>query len=177
MRHAVRERKKIMIGPNSAGLVSPGIGKLGIMPGNMFTAGRIGLISRSGTLAYEVAGYLSEEGYGQSTIVGLGGDPVTGTPLGELLEMFERDPETDAVVVVGEIGGTAEVGAAEQVARMKKRVIFFMAGRSAPADRMLGHAGAIIRGQTGTIEHKTRCLEKAGARVASSIENICDLLV
>ncbi|MDR1732708.1 MAG: succinate--CoA ligase subunit alpha [Synergistaceae bacterium] len=177
MRCFARERGTTLIGPNSAGLISPGIGKLGILPGNMFTAGRVGLISRSGTLAYEVAGYLGEKGCGQSTVVGLGGDPVTGTSLSELLEMFEEDPETDAVVVVGEIGGTAEVGAAKQVARMKKRVVFFMAGRSAPAGRTLGHAGAIIRGQTGTIEYKTRCLEEAGAGVASSIDTICDFLL
>jgi succinyl-CoA synthetase alpha subunit len=142
----------------------------------MFVKGRIGLISRSGTLSYEVAGHLNEAGYGQSTVVGLGGDPVTGTPLGELLEMFENDPQTDAVVVVGEIGGSAEESAAPYVEKMKKRVVCFIAGRSAPVGRTLGHAGAIIKGEAGTAESKTLCLEKAGARVARSIAEIPGLL-
>ncbi|GHS92531.1 succinate--CoA ligase subunit alpha [Synergistales bacterium] len=176
MRYSTRDKGMILIGPNTPGVISPGIGKLGIMPGNMFTQGRVGLISRSGTLAYEVAGYLNEAGYGQSTVVGMGGDPVVGTSLGEILGMFEQDPETDAVVVVGEIGGTAEENAAPQIARMKKRVVSFMAGRSAPDGRTLGHAGAIIRGRSGTIEYKTKCLEEAGAKVASAIAEICLLL-
>jgi len=176
IRHVAREKGVHIIGPNTPGVISPGVGKLGIMPGNMFTEGRTGLISRSGTLAYEVAGHLNEAGYGQSTVVGMGGDPVVGTSLGELLEMFENDPETDAVVIVGEIGGTAEEDAAPYIEKMRKRVVSFIAGRSAPVGRTLGHAGAIIRGKAGTAESKIACLEKAGSRIAASIAEIPGLL-
>lgn len=176
---AAAEKKGVwLLGPNTPGIISPGIGKLGIMPGNMFQEGRVGIISRSGTLAYEVAGLLNEIGLGQSTLIGVGGDPVVGTRMHKLLREFEADPGTDAVVIVGEIGGSAEEEAAEFIKEMKKPVIAYIAGRTAPSGRRMGHAGAIISkdGQVGTVESKVKALEAAGARLAIKPGDVSKLI-
>jgi succinyl-CoA synthetase alpha subunit len=142
----------------------------------MFKRGRIGIISRSGTLSYEVAGYLNEAGYGESTLIGIGGDPVIGPDIPDILAEFEKDPETEAVVIVGEIGGSAEEEAAPFIARMQKPVVAYIAGRSAPPGRRMGHAGAIIREGQGTVADKTRALSEAGAAVARNIADVPRLL-
>ena len=165
-----------VVGPNAPGIISPGIGKLGIMPGNMFTPGRIGVISRSGTLSYEVSGYMNEAGFGQSTMVGMGGDPVVCMPLESILAEFEADKDTDAVVMVGEIGGSAEEAAALYIKKMTKPVVCYIAGRSAPHDKKMGHAGASIKAGQGTVESKRAALEAAGAKVAVNLSEIPHLL-
>jgi len=165
-----------VIGPNTPGIISPGIGKLGIMPANMFRPGRIGMISRSGTLAYEVAGYLNEAGFGQSTLVGLGGDPVTASSLASLLAEFDQDSDTDAVVIVGEIGGSAEENASETIKKISKPVIAYFAGKTAPQDKKMGHAGAIIKSGQGTVEAKAAALSAASALVAQRISDIPGLV-
>lgn len=177
MKREAERRGACLLGPNTPGVISPGIGKLGIMPGNMFVRGRIGIISRSGTLSYEIAGLLNEAGFGQSTLVGVGGDSVVGTRIIEVLRKFEADPETDAVVVVGEIGGSAEEEAAEFVGKMSKPVIAYIAGQTAPPGRRMGHAGAIIgkEGQ-GTVESKVKAFEEAGAAVAVRPDEVVVLL-
>lgn len=176
LRAAARAKGTWLIGPNTPGIISPGIGKLGIMPGNMFQPGRIGVISRSGTLAYEVAGYINDAGFGESTLAGIGGDPVIGPDIPDILAEFEKDPETDAVVLVGEIGGSAEEEAAGYIAQMKKPVVAYIAGRTAPPGRRMGHAGAIIRAGQGTVADKSRALSEAGALVAQAIADIPRLL-
>ena len=177
LRRLAKERGVTMLGPNTPGIISPGIGKLGIMPANLFRPGSVGVISRSGTLAYEVAGHINEAGMGESTLVGIGGDPVIGVDISDILNEFERDPGTDSVVMIGEIGGSAEEGAAATIAGMKKPVVVYIAGRSAPAGRTMGHAGAIIRGKEGTAEAKFRTLEGAGAKIALSIKDVPGLLL
>ncbi|MFZ7103822.1 MAG: succinate--CoA ligase subunit alpha [Peptococcaceae bacterium] len=176
MRAEAQEKGVALLGPNTPGIISPGIGKLGIMPGNMFKKGRIGLISRSGTLSYEVAGYINEVGYGQSTMIGIGGDPVRGTDVSVLLNMFDKDSETDMVVLVGEIGGNFEEDAAAYAKNMKKPVIAFIAGKNAPAGKRMGHAGAIITGNQGTVESKVKAFQEAGVIVAEHISEIPDFI-
>ncbi len=176
LRRAARAHGVVMLGPNTPGVISPGIGKLGIMPANMFKKGRIGIISRSGTLSYEVAGHINEMGYGESTLVGIGGDPVVGMELSDVLREFERDKNTDAVIVVGEIGGSAEERAAGYIKQMNKPVVAFITGRTAPEGKTMGHAGAIIRGGEGTASSKVKVLSEAGALVASRIRDIPELL-
>ncbi|MDI9390416.1 MAG: succinate--CoA ligase subunit alpha [Synergistota bacterium] len=176
LRRVARAHGVVMLGPNTPGVISPGIGKLGIMPANMFKKGRIGIISRSGTLSYEVAGHINEVGYGESTLVGIGGDPVVGMELSDVLREFERDKNTDAVIVVGEIGGSAEERAAGYVKQMNKPVVAFITGRTAPEGKTMGHAGAIIRGGEGTVSSKVNALSEAGALVASKIRDIPELL-
>jgi succinyl-CoA synthetase alpha subunit len=176
LRRAARAHGVVMLGPNTPGVISPGIGKLGIMPANMFKKGRIGIISRSGTLSYEVAGHINEMGYGESTLVGIGGDPVVGMELSDVLREFERDKNTDAVIVVGEIGGSAEERAAGYIKQMNKPVVAFITGRTAPEGKTMGHAGAIIRGGEGTASSKVKALSEAGALVASKIRDIPELL-
>jgi succinyl-CoA synthetase alpha subunit len=176
LRRAARAHGVVMLGPNTPGVISPGIGKLGIMPANMFKKGRIGIISRSGTLSYEVAGHINEMGYGESTLVGIGGDPVVGMELSDVLREFERDKNTDAVIVVGEIGGSAEERAAGYIKQMNKPVVAFITGRTAPEGKTMGHAGAIIRGGEGTASSKVKALSEAGALVASRIRDIPELL-
>ncbi len=173
--YAIQKNIKVL-GPNAPGLITPGVGKLGIMPGNMFSPGRIGVISRSGTLSYEVSGYLNEAGLGQSTMVGMGGDPVICMPLESILAEFEADEGTDAIVLVGEIGGSAEEIAAQYVKQMKKPVVCYIAGKSAPHDKKMGHAGAIIKAGQGTVESKRAALEDAGARVALNLGEIPSIL-
>ncbi len=175
--HYVRERGVRLIGPNCPGLITPGQAKAGIMPGAIHAPGAVGVISRSGTLTYEVVYNLTRSGLGQSTCVGIGGDPVVGTGYLELLEMFERDPGTQAVVLIGEIGGEEEEQAAEYIrASMRKPVAAFISGRTAPPGKRMGHAGAIISGGKGTAEAKVRAFQEAGVPVADRPDQIPALL-
>jgi succinyl-CoA synthetase alpha subunit len=158
-----------LIGPNCPGVITPGECRVGIMPGNVFSRGHVGVVSRSGTLVYEGVDQLTRRGIGQSTCVGVGGDPIIGTTQRQVLEMFNGDPDTAAVVLIGEIGGTAEQEAAEYIrAEMRKPVIAFIAGSTAPPGRRMGHAGAIIAGNTGTAEAKKAALAAAGAVICDS---------
>ncbi len=175
MREMAKDYGAHMIGPNTPGVISPGIGKLGIMPANMFKPGPIGIISRSGTLSYEVAGTLLEAGWGVSTMVGIGGDPVIGTDVSVVLELFDEDPETEGVIIIGEIGGNQEEKAARKLDKVKTPVIAYIAGKTAPKGRKMGHAGALIRGQ-GTAEHKIELLKKAGAKIADTPSKIPTLV-
>ena len=166
-----------MIGPNCPGLITPGACKIGIMPGEIHTPGRIGVISRSGTLTYEIVQVLTDAGLGQSTCIGIGGDPVIGSRFLDLLELFENDPGTDAVVLVGEIGGQDEVVAANYFKeKMTKKIVGFMAGLTAPPGRRMGHAGALVGGADETAASKIEKLEAAGIPVARLISQVPTLL-
>src|SRR5437870_7226195 len=158
-----------LIGPNCPGIISPGKCKVGIMPGRIHKPGHVGVISRSGTLTYEAVGQLTSLGIGQSTCVGIGGDPIIGTSFVEALRLMNDDPETHAIILIGEIGGSAEEDAAAFIkAEVNKPVIGFIAGRTAPPGRRMGHAGAIISGGKGTAADKISALEAAGIKVAAS---------
>jgi succinyl-CoA synthetase alpha subunit len=167
--HLLRRKGARLVGPNCPGATSVGQAKVGIIPGNIHRRGRVGVVSRSGTLTYEVVQALTDEGIGQSTCVGIGGDPIIGTNFIEVLDLFQADPDTDAVVLIGEIGGDEEERAAAHIAAtMSKPVAAFIAGRTAPPGRRMGHAGAIISGGAGTAESKREALRQAGVRVADS---------
>ena len=167
MYHYARSHGARIIGPNCPGIASPGHAKVGIIPNVVFRPGRVGVISRSGTLTYEIVNGIKEHGLGQSTCIGLGGDPVVGTSFVDALPLFEADKDTDLLVLVGEIGGTAEEDAAEEIRRhFTKPVVAYIAGRSAPPGKRMGHAGAIISRGRGTAATKLAALESAGARVA-----------
>lgn len=175
--HLVRAAGCRLIGPNCPGLISPGKSKVGIMPYKIHKEGSIGVISRSGTLTYEVVFSLTRSGLGQSTCVGIGGDPIVGTSFVELLSMYEADAGTDGVVLIGEIGGEAEESAAEFIkSEMKKPVVGFISGRSAPPGKRMGHAGAIISGGKGTPEAKIAAFQEADVPVADRPDEIPDLL-
>ena len=166
-----------LIGPNCPGVITPGEAKVGIMPGHIHTPGPIGVVSRSGTLTYEVVHALTEKGLGQSTAIGIGGDPIIGTAFTDVLAMFEEDPKTEQVVLIGEIGGTDEQRAAEFIARhMSKPVTTFIAGQTAPPGKRMGHAGAIIQGGEGTAAEKIEAFEQVGVKVARHPVEIADLV-
>ena len=174
--HRVLEISKTrVIGPNCPGLVTAGQCKMGIMPGHIFSPGPVGIISRSGTLTYEVVDALTRRGLGQTTCVGIGGDPIIGSPFIELLRLFEADPDTKVVVVVGEIGGSDEEIACEYIPSMTKPVVGFISGLTAPKGKRMGHAGAIISGNKGTPESKLLAMRKAGVPVAQSPADIAEL--
>jgi succinyl-CoA synthetase alpha subunit len=174
--HELKRKQVRLIGPNCPGIISPGKCKVGIMPGYIHKTGGIGVISRSGTLTYEVVYDLSEKNLGQSTCIGIGGDPIVGTGYIELLEMFEKDPDTEAVVLIGEIGGEDEENAASFIkTSLSKKVVAFISGRTAPPGKRMGHAGAIISGGKGGAEAKVKALQEAGVVVVDRPDQIPDV--
>ncbi len=173
----VTERNVRLIGPNCPGLITPDEAKVGILPGHIFKRGKVGVISRSGTLTYEIVSHLTAYGLGQSTAIGIGGDPIIGSRFIDLLKLFKEDDETEAVVLIGEIGGTDEQDAARYIKEeFGKPVIAFIAGRTAPKEKRMGHAGAIIQGSEGTAEEKIKAFEEAGVKVAAEPEEVAKLL-
>jgi succinyl-CoA synthetase alpha subunit len=172
----LKEHPTRVIGPNCPGLATPGAGKVGIMPYHIFKEGRVGFVSRSGTLTYEVVSLLTQADIGQSSCIGIGGDPIIGTTFINTLRLFDADSETDAVVMCGEIGGSDEEDAAAYAATMKKPVVGFISGRTAPPGKRMGHAGAIVSGSSGSAQGKVEALQKANVPVAETIFDIPDLV-
>jgi succinyl-CoA synthetase alpha subunit len=175
MREYTVKKDVFALGPTTPGILVPGKGKMGIMPASLFAPGRVGIISRSGTLSYEFAGILSEKKIGQSTVVGMGADPVVLSNLSDILQLFERDDATDGVIIVGEVGGEQEERAAEFIEKnMTKPVAAYIAGRYSPQGKRMGHAGAIVRGSTGTVGGKCKVLSKAGVHILNSPIDVTD---
>ncbi len=173
----LQNRKTRLIGPNSPGIISPGISKVGIIPGHITSKGPIGVISRSGTLTYEILNTLKRSVIGVSTCIGIGGDPIIGSSFIDLLPFYEEDPDTEKIVLIGEIGGSDEERAAEYIANnMTKPVVAFIAGRTSPPGKRMGHAGAIIEGGSGSAESKIQSLETSGVKVARHPEEVIDLI-
>jgi succinyl-CoA synthetase alpha subunit len=173
----LKGKKTRLVGPNTPGLITPGVTKVGIMPGQIHRKGNVGVVSRSGTLTYEVVYHLTKRGIGQSTCLGTGGDQIVGTGFLDVLEMFENDPQTKAVVLIGEIGGTDEEEAAKYIKKnMTKPVVAFVAGRAAPPGKRMGHAGAIIAGGSGTAAEKIAAFNKVGIKVAESPAEVAVLM-
>ena len=172
----VDETGTLMIGPNCPGLITVDESKLGILPGRIFKRGNVGLISRSGTLTYEVVDELTRRGLGQTTCIGVGGDPILGTSFKNLLKLFEYDEATEVVVLIGEIGGSMEEEAAEYIKTSKKPVVAFIAGKTAPEGKRMGHAGAIVSGSSGTAEGKIKAFKQAGVPVADTVPEIADMV-
>jgi succinyl-CoA synthetase alpha subunit len=178
LKHFMKDTDSILIGPNCPGVLTPGQCHLGVMPTFVASPGHVGVVSRSGTLSYETVSNLTRDKMGQSTIVGIGGDPVPGSTFADILQMFEEDPDTKAVVMLGEIGGTAEEEAATFVKEhCKKPVVAFIAGQTAPPGKRMGHAGAIISGGTGAAQEKIEALQDAGIKVATIPAEIPELII
>lgn len=172
-----QDHEVVLVGPNCPGLITPGEAKMGIVPGNIVTPGKVGVVSRSGTLTYEVIANLTKAGMGQSQVIGIGGDPIKGYNFVEALELFNADPGTDRIVMIGEIGGADEERAADYIREhVKKPVVGFIAGKTAREGKTMGHAGAIVQGNVGTAEGKIKALEAAGVKVAHKISDIPKLL-
>lgn len=177
VRRVLDQSKSRLVGPNCPGLLTPGQAKVGIMPGHIATPGSVGVVSRSGTLTYEAIYALTQRGIGQSTCIGIGGDPINGTNFIDSLQLFEDDPETDKIVLIGEIGGTDEQKAAAYIAQhLTKPVVAFIAGRKAPEGRTMGHAGAIVEGGVGTAAEKMARFQEVGVPVAETPEQIAELI-
>lgn len=176
VKYAKQNNTKV-VGPNTPGIITPEVGKLGIMPTHIFNKGHVGLVSRSGTLTYEIASQITDAGLGQSTCIGVGGDPVTGMDFISVLDEFEKDPETEQIVLLGEIGGIAEIKAAKYAQEhISKPVISFIAGVSAPLGKRMGHAGAIIEGTDGTAQHKKQIMKDYGVHVADIPSDIVKII-